>query len=80
MKSGEPRNANTNQSAGFLIQAGRALRMSASAVARKKPAASASTPKWTFQIIPEPISVNCWQSVKSERGRSRSPMPIERSA
>jgi len=31
-----------------------------------------------FQIIPEPIRVNCWHRVKSERGSSRSPIPIER--
>jgi hypothetical protein len=46
----------------------------------KEAEGSASAAKYTFQIMPEPIRTNCWQSVKSVCGNSRSPMPMARSA
>ena len=78
MNSGEPRKIKMNHSAGLRIQGLRAALPRASALEKKNPKVSASTPKYRFQIMPEPISVNCWHSVKSLRGNSFSPIPNER--
>ncbi len=80
MKSGEPRKTKMNHSAGLHSRGECAALAIASAVARKNPDKSASVPKYMFQIIPDPISVTCWQMVKSARGNRRSPMPTLRSA
>ncbi len=79
MNSGLPRKTKMKPSAGRRSQRCGLALASASALASTNPAASASTPKYRFQIIPEPISVTCWHRVKSLRGSSRSPIPMERS-
>ena len=66
----------------FAGQRSQGLRLalaSASPFASTKPNVSDNATKYRFQISPEPISVNCWHSVKSVRGSSRSPIPMDRS-
>ena len=44
-------------------------------MANRKPEKSASVPKYTFQIRPEPMSVNCRHIEKSLLGRALGPKP-----
>tara|TARA_B100000886_G_scaffold315254_1_gene253101 strand:- start:953 stop:1135 length:183 start_codon:yes stop_codon:yes gene_type:complete len=43
----------------------------------KKPSERARTPKYIFQIKPEPISVICRQTEKSFFGRALGPNPTD---
>ena len=48
-------------------------------MANRKPENSAIVAKYTFQIRPEPMSVNCKHKEKSLLGRDLGPKPTDRS-
>ena len=79
MNKGDPRNTKMNHSQGLRSQMCREPLPTATAVASRNPVISAMIPKYRFQIIPDPIRVNCWHKVKSVDGNSFSPYPSERS-